>query len=559
MKQKIVITIVLITLALGIVGYWYYQKNTYSKEVLQLEILSSDTADLGEEVEYIIKYKNNGNVRLEDLRLTFEYPEYSILREENKNLRFELDQDELGGPLYPLEERTLTLKARLLGEEGEAKVAKAWLSYKPKNLNASYESATTFTTIIDKASLSFDFDLPSKVEPDKEMRFRMRYSSNVDYPLSDLRVEIDYPSGFEFVSSRPKDLEEREWDIGVLNTGDRGEIEVTGILRGDVNDNKIFNARLGSWQDGEYVILKEIKTGVEIVKPEIFITQEINGNYEYVASPGELLHYEIFFKNLSNDSLSDLFLVVDLNGEAYDLETIKTFTGDHNSGEDSIIFDWRKNPDLRFLDSQEEGKVEFWIDLKEDWGYSGNEDKNPMLVNEVKLSQASERFETKINSNLSIDQKGYFEDEVFGNSGRIPPKVGENTTYTIIWHAKNYYNEVGNVKVRAKLGEEVKLTGNVFPDDQKDNFSYDSDSKEIVWDLGDLEPGTGVSEPLSIAFQVSLRPNGDQRGDPVVLVEEVKIAGEDQWTEQAAEGTDEALDTTLPDDPTVDEGDGYVR
>ena len=70
-----------------------------------------------------------------------------------------------------------------------------------------------------------------------------------------------------------KALEKREWEVGILNTGDRGKIEIIGILRGDVNENKIFEAKLGSWRDGEYILLKEIRMGVEIVKPALFITQ----------------------------------------------------------------------------------------------------------------------------------------------------------------------------------------------------------------------------------------------------------------------------------------------
>ena len=55
---------------LGIAGYWYWQGNPFSKEILKLEILGPDSASASNEITYTVKYKNNGDVRLEEPRLT---------------------------------------------------------------------------------------------------------------------------------------------------------------------------------------------------------------------------------------------------------------------------------------------------------------------------------------------------------------------------------------------------------------------------------------------------------------------------------------------------------
>ncbi len=557
MKKKLTFFIIILTLFLGLVGYWYSQKNIYSREVLKLEILGPSEADLTEEVEYLVKYKNNGDVRLDEPKLIFEYPAYSVL-EEGKSLRQVIGSEELGEAIYPGEEKTFRFKTRLLGKEGEAKEAKVWLSYWPKNLNAQYESVTTFTTIIKKVSLSFSFDIPSKIEPEKKLELRLNYFSNIDFPLSDLRIKIDYPSGFEFEDANPKALEEKEWEIGLLNKAEGGRIEISGFIQGELNEEKIFRAELGTWQEGEFVLLKEIFKGVEIVKPDLYIIQQINGSPSYIANAGDILHYEIFFKNLGQESLRNLHLLVQLEGELFDLETIKAPNGEFNEGDNSILFDYRKNPDLMFLDAQKEGKVDFWVETKEDWQISDVEkDENLVLKNKIILSQAREEYETKVNSKLEIIQKGYFQDEVFGNSGPLPPKVGETTTYTIIWQVKNHYNQVKNTKVKAVLPQGVGLTGKIFPEDQSQKFTFDFQSREIVWDTGDLEPGTGILSPASnIAFQISLNPS--QKGKPALLIKEARILGEDQWTEQILEVTAPEIDTTLPDDETVSEEMGIV-
>ena len=195
--RKIFNFLIILAALIGIGGFfWYWQNNSYSKEILRLEILGPSEVILGQEVEYVIRYKNSGNFRLDDPELIFEPPEYSF-KDEKIFGRQILGPEQLGQAIYPGEERTFSFKIRLLGREGDIKIAKAFLSYQPKNLKARYESTTSFTTIIKSAPIAFEFDLPSKIESGKDFSFRMNYFSNVDYLLTDLRVQIDYPLDFE--------------------------------------------------------------------------------------------------------------------------------------------------------------------------------------------------------------------------------------------------------------------------------------------------------------------------------------------------------------------------
>jgi hypothetical protein len=569
--RKIILVIIILAIIVGAAGFWYWQRNPYSKEILKLEILGPEETDLSQEVEYIIKYKNNGNVRLEEPRLAFELPEHTLLpvliiseagEEEGFLRRQEFGPEDLGD-IYPGEEKIIRVKARLFGKEGETKTAKAWLSYQPKNLKARYESATTFTTAIKSVPLTFDFDLPSKVETGRDFKFYLNYFSSLDYPLTNIGVKVDYPSGFEFLESEPQSLGKTEWETPLLNKTEGGRIEIQGRLVGEVREQKIFKAFLGVWQNDEFIPLKEITKGVEITKPHIFVFQRINDSDEYIANPGDLLHYEIFFRNIGEEPFKDLFLVAELEGKAFDLGSLRSEFGQFNEGGGSVVWDWRDVPELRFLGQGEEGKVEFWISLKGEWEVSSPQDKNFVLENNVLISQVKEKFTTKINSKLVISQKGYFQDNTFENSGPIPPKVGKATTYTIIWQAKNYYNDLRDVKVRAILPSSVSLTGKISPEEESSNFSFDNQSREIVWTVRDNEimtAGTGVSGSApTIAFQVALTPTSEQKGKTPQIINEARIRGEDLWTGNIIEGMDLGVDATLPDDPSVSSEQGIVE
>jgi hypothetical protein len=555
MRNKITIGLIALAAILGIIAFWYYQKNSYSREILKLEILGQEQTDLLEEVEYTVKYKNNGNVKLEKALLIFECPSYSVgcsaqgVEAGGGQLRKEISLADI----YPGEEKTITIKSRLVGKSGDLKQAKAWLSYEPKNLNARYESETSLTTKIEDVSLTLDMDLSSGIESGKELSFNLNYFSNVDYPVSDLSVKIEYPEGFEFKSSSPKSLDESEWNIGLLNKADGGRITIEGMVAGEIEEQKTFKAQLGTWQDGSFIVLKESIRAVKIITPSLYISQLINNSPQYVASPGNTLHYEIIFKNIGEDAFNNLFLVARLDGKAFDFDSIKAPLGEFQQGDNSIVFDWRRVSDLQLLNAQEEGKVEFWIDIKDSWPMQGDQDKNPVIKNSVYLSQAKQEFTNKVNTLIEIDQKGYYADEIFGNTGPIPPEVGKTTTYTIMWQAKNYYNDVDNMQVRAVLGKNVYLTGSIFPDGA--SLTYDSSSREVVWSLENLDAGKGViGAGPNVSFQVHFTPDTTQRGRVPEIIGPAVIVGEDQFTSLTVQGADLAVDTTLPDDDIVSEG-----
>jgi len=550
-KKPFIIFLIVLFLGVGLTGLWYYQKNNYSKEILKIEILGPEYAQAGEEIEYLVRYKNNGNVVLEDPELIFEHPKYSFLQD-GEELRWTKKVEDI----YPGEEKSVKFKSRLLGKENEIVTAQAWLSYQPKNLKARYESKTTFSTQIKFVPLTFEFDLASKIETGQELQFSLNYFSNFKCELSDLRIKLNYPNGFLFKSSLPQTLEETEWEITSLFQASGGRIKILGEIEGETGDQKVFRGELGIYREGEFIVLKEAAQSIQIIEPAIYISQMVNNSPDYIANPGDLLHYEIFFKNIGKKSFSKKFLLVRLEGRAFDLETLRSDKGETGPGDNSIIFDWKNVPKLSFLDAGEEGKVEFWIKVKDE--ESGEEVKNPSLKDRILISEAEKEFEIKVNSKLIVLQKAYFQEEFFGNSGPLPPKVGETTTYTILWQVKNYWNDLNNVKVKAVLPSNVKPTGQIFSEDAK--FTFDPASREAIWNIGDVAAYEGIGKtPLTLAFQVALIPNLNQEGKTALLVKEAEVIGQDEFTEDILNSKASEIDTSLPDDKTITEQQGIVQ
>jgi hypothetical protein len=551
MRKKLRILIFSTIVFIISLSLWYYFKNVFSKEILKLEILGPSEIVLNQEVEYTVKYKNNGNIRLEEPKLIFEYPSDSIVilesegEESQQNfLRAEKNLEDI----YPGEEKTFTFRARLFGKEGEVKTAKAFLSYRPKNLRARYESSTTFSTLIKSVPLNFEFDLPSKIDSGKEIPVKINYFSNLEYPLSDLRIKIEYPKGFEIKESNPKGIAENEWQIPLLNKAEGGRINILGTLTGEVGETKIFRATLGVWREENFVLLKEITRGVQIAQPLIFISQKINDSPQYIASPGEYLHYEISFKNTGESVLENLLLVVQLDKQLVDMDTLRVESAQVQKEAGAIIWDTSNLSSLKFLPSLEEGKVDFWIKIKNEIPY------NSYLRTKILVGSVKEEFINKINTQLFIAQEGYFTHGPFQNTGPIPPTVGQITTYTVLWKARNLVNDVKNLKFKAVLPPYVSLTGKFSPNDAR--FTFDSFTREIIWEVGDLSAGSSTPE---FFFQIAFNPLSEQKGQTPELISQLKVIADDVFTGQTLQFERPGFNTSLPHDQNLPQDRGIVK
>jgi len=544
MSKKIIFIVLFIIIVLGFVALLYYRGGMFSKEILKLEILGPDIAKAGEEIEYTVQYKNNGNFVLEKAKLTFILPDNS-LTEDGKTILTQNLND-----IYPGNQESVKFKTRLLGKDGDLKTAKATLSYVPKNITATYESNTTFITKVDSSPITLDFDLPTKAEQGKTLQFSINYFSNIDYPLENLSIKIDPVPGFSITSSDPASLDDSEWKLATLNKAQGGRINITGNVSADANQNITFSAKLGMWQNGSFVVIKQNSIEVQSIKPLLFISQQVNGSASYVASPGDTLNYQIFFRNIGSTPFDNLFMVVKIDSSALDISTIQSGAGGQVQPNDNmIVWDYNQVSQLRHLGVQQEGEVDFSVKLKNDWIPSGNNTDGTVITDEVNISQITQKFTIKVNSGLAVSQRGYFKNSDIQNSGPVPPQVGKPTTYTINWEIKNYFSDAKNVKVKATLPANIKLTGQIMPENESSNFSFDSASREIVWSAGDILAGTGVNgDPVTLSFQISLTPEAAQKGSAAQLIGQVQVSGENQFTNTIITAQDSGITTSLPDD-----------
>ncbi len=551
-SNKLFLFVFLFVVCVGIfLGFLYWREAGFSTQIMQLEITGPQTATMGDEIEYTVHYKNNSSFVLENPRITFDLPDYSLTEDGRLRLKQNLNN------ISPGDGGSVIFRGRLLGKEGDLRVAKAAITYTPQNLSAVYESDATFTTKIDTVPVTLTYDLSSKVEKGKELSYSINYFSDMDYPLENLSIKVDNQNGFTAESAVPSSLDNIEWKLNTLNKSQGGRITIKGLVSADTGTGLNFSAHLGMWVDGTFIVIKDINQTVDVIQPLLYISQQINGSEGYIPSPGEALNYQISLRNIGTTPFNGLSVISKISGSAFDLSTLTSSDGQVNQIDGSITWNPQQVFSLENLGAQQEADVNFIVKLKSNFDISDAEKNNLVIKNNVSASDINQEFDTKVNSDLGVSQKAYYSNQAgtgILNSGSIPPRANSATTYTITWQVGNDFNDVKNIKVKAILPNQVSLTGITFPSSQASSLSFDNSSRQVVWSAGDLTAGGQTS----LSFQVSLNPTFSQVGSLAQLIGQATILGDDQFTGATIQSSAPSVNTSLPDDST-NSGGGIVQ
>jgi hypothetical protein len=518
--KKIILICLLIALAvLLILAWWLNQRNVSSRSDIFLELIAPETVVVGRPIEYTLRVKNQGNFTLSNAELLFEFPRYARPIDPAENIvRQKLEQD-----IYPGQEQQFTFQAKVFGQEDEILTAKAQIDYQVPGLRVYYNAETSATTVISSVPLTLDLSLPQAVSPDKEFQFSLNYFSSLDETIENMGIRLSATRGFELIESTPATNEPGEWEIPFLISQDGGRIRLTGRASDSVPEI-VLTAQLGVWTEQGFAPLKRISRKIEIADAPILLSLQTNNSFDYIASPGDSLHYQIYFRNTTERPLESQFLTASLKGDYFDLETVRATQATYQPGHNAILWDWRVVPELRFLDRDEEGVVDFWVDLKQDWPIRS---LSPQIDLELEIGSIRQVFSTKINSRLELVQKVYADNEFFDDIGPIPFMLEETTRYTVFWELTNSYNTVDDIWIATDLPQGSMFADSLFPEEERERINFYPAENRLVWDVGQLEPG----QKAVLAFQLAVNPSTVQDlENPFIGSSEGQ--GRDLWTEQ---------------------------
>jgi hypothetical protein len=555
----------------------------FSKFFLGTNVVSGNKIDIlvsgpvsvagGEELPLNIQIKNNNSADLKAVDLLVEYPD-GTKSAVDQSVDMKRYSETIGDISVGKSENRL-IKSVLFGEENSQKTIKITVEYKISGSNSVFSKEKDFNVLIGSSPINISVSNPTEVNTNQPTDFSIKVTSNSVNIVKNLVLKIEYPFGFNFLSSDPSAInsDNSVFDLGDLAPGATRIIKVTGNLQGQDGEQRAFKFNVGTKNASDNTVIdtllasymSTISLKKSSVGLSVSINQDTSDNIAIDANSKNTVG--LYWKNNLTESLNNLSIEVKLAGKTLNEESITVDNGYYDSSNNTIIFDKSSNPDFDTIGSSAEGNLGFDFSTllpsaNPSVSFGNSSITFDITVSGYRSGSPQEVFYSgtktvKVSSNLNLLSRGFRTYGPFENSGPFPPKVNNETTYTIIWTASDSFNDIKNAKVSAILPVGVTWTG--YTDPTKENITYDKNSSQVVWNIGDMESGIGVNKsPRKVSFQVSITPSISQYGYLIGLVNEATISGTDAYTGAQLVETKPAVTTDVTSDPEYVEGIGSV-
>ncbi len=530
-----------------------------------VEISGPTQVESGKLLTYEITYRNENRLTIKNAVLRVSYPE-NFKPENNSNFKIEnLTSGSFEiGTIKGKTKGKIVLNGKAYSPKGALIYLKASLEYNPSGYSSQFQANGQLGVSVNSAPITLEVLAPQNISSGDVVDYQINYRNDGREVMNNLTIKVQYPDQFIFSSANPgASKENNSWDIGSLGAGESGKIVVSGKLEGERDNIKKVEASIGVSEQNEFTAYNSESAQTKIIYSPLAIRQIVNKKEKLNVNAGETLEFNIAYKNNGSIGLRDVIITEKLDGSMLDLSSLKLKGGSFDTDSEAITWKASDIKALENLGANQGGMISFSIKVKNIFPIGEEKDKNFIIKSTAKIDSpdvptpismnkiiSSNEISMKVNTKLAIDVRGYYADNNIPNSGPIPPKVGEETTYTIHWKATNISNDVSGAKVFATLPTNAQMTGSIFPEGA--NLNYNSRTNEMVWTIGNIKSGTGLlfASP-EVAFQVKIKPSPDQVGREVDLLGKTTISAKDLFTEESIMGEHREKNTNLLEDSSI--------
>jgi hypothetical protein len=541
---------------------------------IDIDVEAPTAVASGKELLVDVGVRNKNAVALERTQLMITYPE-GTKSPDDPSLPLPTIRTDIGA-IAPQERVLSTSRALLYGREQTSHVIKVRLEYSLKDSERVFVCDKEYPVVIATAPVALSVSGFQEISSGQEFTLKAVLGSNADEVVSDQRLVVSYPFGFRFLRADPSPSEgENVWDIGDMPPGFEKTIEITGVVDTQTVESRTVSFRLG---ERDSTSATEVGSALKIVEHPLLVTRPFmditvllndNANKTVAVVPGSVVNGKVLWKNELPDSVYDVSIEGVLPSSYIDRRSVRVSEGYYNSSEQSMQWTPQTDRALREIGPGETGVLNFSFrveTLGTDTGARNPEVPLSFTVRARRVSDPNEVPQILKSLGERVVQlqsvplfAGYttYSTGPFKNTGPFPPRAESETTYTITWQVKNSTNNLRDVTVRAGLPLYSEWMEQTHPGDEQ--VSYNPNTREVVWTLGDVPASTGSEvPPRELAFRIAVLPSVTHISSYPVLVNGPKLRGVDVFTGSMVERSVRDHTTRLTNDPLYAPVEGKV-
>jgi hypothetical protein len=539
----------------GALAFAFYKfssdDSSVSNDKIDIEVIGNSFTKGGDELPLQIEITNNNNANLELANLIIEYPKGA---EDIATDVVRLPRDSVG-TIKAGESIIRNINVKLFGEEKSIRNIKISLEYHPQSSNAIFTKDKYYPVTISLSPLSINIEAPTNTTSNQEISLKIKTVLNTSLSGDNPILQVKYPNNFIFESATPSPIVSNSiWDLSSISIENPINIEIRGRLIGEDGDEQVFRAYAGTTngmnQSSVNVVYSSILQKIAISKPFLDARILVNGQdkKEYVVKGGQEVNVEIAWSNNLSTRITDGQIAVSLSGNVFDKNNVKSNNGFYDSLNSKIIWDRNSVQKLSEINPGENGTVSFSFKPYSLIGLSDIKDPQVSISVSIKGRQPQlgstyddiDNFSEKI-VKLSSDFQIASSADYF--SGSIPPKAETDTSYRVIWTLSNSANSINKAEARSALPIYVEWVG--ISQGVDDSLTYNEVTREVIWNIGQVDPNTGINSNREVSFIVSIKPSLNQVGSVPQLMREIYLSGIDSFTNTNIKSTHSSITTSI--------------
>jgi len=542
----------------------FFQGGTaISNNNIDIIVVGNSFVDGGEELLLQIKVANRNRTSIEIADMLIEYSKGVGGVNDIVRNRISLGEIKAGDVAEDI------VSVVVFGEQGTVRDIHFTLEYRVVNSNAVFIKEYNYQVNIATSPVDVSVGGPENVISNQQFTTTIDVTQNSTEVTQNMMIIANYPSGFKFASANPEPTFGNDtWFLGDLAPGTERTIEIKGSIKASSGEERIITIVSGS-QDGKdeqsigvqfTVTPFSITVGTPFVSAQMSLGEE-NSN-EFTIATGIETSFIVYWENELSNSLSNMELELHFSGNGFDPTRVSVNQGFFDTGKNSIIWNQTNNTTLKNIVPGQTGQLSFTITPKS--GVSNPVINTAIHAEGIIVGQNIGKESVtniytgtiKVESTVSLGGKVLHFDGPMTNSGFVPPKVGNETTYTVEWSLSSSSSNLKDAIVKAELPSYITWKDQTFPSGE--DISFNQVTREVVWKPGNVSSGNGQTFQRKAYFKIGFTPSQSHLSLSPILVAQTKLEAKDAFTNNTVVKTLSHLTSSLFNDSGYNAGNDRV-
>lgn len=516
---------------IGVLGYFALRSPAQpAQPKVTLALEAPEAAASGSEVVLKVVVTNADSHALEQGTLELVYPAGVVFVSANPPAA-NLSGSQFTLPAIPAGLNVaVLLKVRCEGNVGDTLQILAKVKYKLAGISADFTAETQRGMRLTAAGAGVSIEGPSQAVSAGVLTYTIQYSNQSTQGFDRVRVKFVAPQGFQFAASEPVPSQGADtWDIAPFPAGATGEIKVSGSFVGGQPGQSytLVGQLLVPDTNGQFYVQTEQSFVTALQDQPLLVSQTmIGGAQGKSAQAGDSLQYQLKYRNNAAVPARGVRIVFSVDSSVVDLSSLQAEAGQISGT--TVTFSAAGDPRLETLRSGEEGTLMLSLRLKNP--LVADRTVNPQLVTSVKIR--SDEYDTFLPGNtltIPLATAVKLERGASYASGALPPKVGQQTVYTVRLALRNTTSDMTDAVVQLFVapGGAAFDKASVSAEEAA-AVTYDQSTGKLVWKVGTLKAHAGAFLPIRVlTFNVKVTPSVSAVGKPVRLIRDLTVRGTD--------------------------------